>query len=135
MRNRHHVLFPRSLHNATDVGFKLRTNNLLIPRIDVDAHAELHENVSIVPPLPNEIGSRTLRLMSLCQSRTNLQAIDNYMLSVEDAADHPRATDLDRKLGELVVESVYQQIPYIEKGQKTAFIDLKPRKIYTTQTS
>lgn len=130
--NRHHTLFPRVIHNATEVGATLRSRSLLIPRMDVDAHTELHQEIQLVPPLSHHMGSRVLRLMELSQATTNLQAIDDYMISVEDAMEHPKANDLDKKLGSLVVECMYSQIPFIEKGQKTRFIDLKSQKVHTS---
>lgn len=130
--NRHHTLFPRVIHNATEVGATLRSRSLLIPRMDVDAHTELHNEIQMVPTLAHVMGARVLRLMEDSQATTSVEAMEDYMIAVEDAIGHPRANDLDKKLGSLVVECMNRQIPFIEKGQKTRFIDLKPQKVHTS---
>ena len=109
MRNKHHVLFPKVLHEATKVGKDTRETRLLIPTMDADIHTELHKEIQIVPVLNHYMASHVLYLMQGSEANTSLQAMDDYMRAVEESMEHPKVNDLDRKLGEIVLESIDRQ--------------------------
>lgn len=118
MRNRHHVLFPKAIHEATEVGSELRSTRLLIPTMDADIHADLHNEVQIVPVLNHHMASRVLYLMQGSVANTSIQAMNEYMYAVEEAMNHPKTNDLDKRLGGLVIDSIDRQIPFIENSNR-----------------
>jgi hypothetical protein len=46
------------------------------------------------------------------------KSADEFMRCVETANRHPRVSQLERQLGELVVYAIELQMPYIEQAQK-----------------
>lgn len=127
MTNRHHVLFPRTIHESTHIGNELRSKSILIPRMDEDIHAELHDEISFVPMLNHYMGSRILKLMNQTRAHSPINGMKNYMLAVENSMEHSKVNELDRQLGRVVIESVGAQIPFVEKSNKIigrTYIDL-----------
>lgn len=78
MRNRHHVLFPKSIHEATEIGSELRSTRLLIPTMDADIHTDLHRNIAFVHPLNHFMGQRVLYLMRGSEANNSIQAMNDY---------------------------------------------------------
>ena len=44
--------------------------------------------------------------------------MDDYMRAVEESMEHPKVNDLDRKLGEIVLESIDRQKPFIRNSNR-----------------
>ena len=118
MRNKHHVLFPKSIHEATEIGSELRSQRLLIPTMDANIHTDLHRNIAFVPPLNHFMGQRVLYLMRGSDANNSIQAMKDYMDAVEDSMDHPKVNYMDRALGRVVIESINEQIPFIQNSNR-----------------
>jgi len=108
----HHILHERWSWDARPESRCLRRSSGLIVRLAQAPHSELHDNTPPVP-IPNIYMLRNIQ-RGFVPSPDIHQAIDNFCFSVEDAGTHYKATDFDRRLGELMIEAVRSQLPYIE---------------------
>ena len=118
MRNKHHVLFPKAIHESTKYGNELRNLPHMVPVMDVDIHQDLHKNIAMVPPLNYYIGNRVLYLMRGSDANNSVDAIHDYMSAVDEAIRHPKAGDLEKRLGGLVIDTMQEQIPFIENSNR-----------------
>lgn len=116
--NRHHVLFARAHWEAGNATRMLRNNMGLIVPMELGAHEALHRNVTIVPVLGHYAAQNVRN--ELKPHHDPFVAIDGFRRAVEHANKNKHATELDRKLGELVLESIEAQMPFMREG----FIDL-----------
>lgn len=121
--DRHHLLFDRQYYNATDALRTLRNDCGLIARIDRDSHDGIHDLISSVPT-PNRYMARAAlhRLMPIQDKSNPLDMADQYMFAIQESSEHPKANDLDKMLGQLIIASVYHQKPFIEEGLSKARI-------------
>lgn len=114
---RHHILYERNTWDSTPQTKRLRQ----IPSLIVPMHAEvedaLHRNISHIPPLDRHTASHTLQAFK--SESTHLKSIYRLMEAIEIATEHPRATYLEKRLGELTVYAISLQIPFIRAGQLT----------------
>ena len=101
----------------------LRYDCGLIARIDRDSHDEIHETITSVPP-PNHYMAMTAlaRLMPIQDKSDVLAMSDQFMFAIQESCKHPRANELDKALGQLVISSVYHQRPFIAEGLSRAKI-------------
>ena len=98
-----------------------RDPRLIVP-LEIDPHNELHKNVALVPPLSHHLAGRALRLFNDRYDEYDPVAnLENYMSSIEEAAKHPRAQELERAMAALTVHACELQIPFIKEG----YVDLE----------
>lgn len=114
--DRHHILYNRTAWESNTNTKWLREDSGLIVRIGQDAHAELHKAISVVPLLDHNAAVRVRNLMRKSNATEPLDIADDFMLAVEEAIKNPKANELDRALGELVVKAVKGQFEYIKDG-------------------
>jgi hypothetical protein len=115
MVDRHHVLFDRAAWRSSDVRRDLREDRWLIPPITRDAHQELHKAVAIVPALDWNTLARVRRDFESTPGDF-IRSIGDFCISLEESLRHPRETELQRALGELTIQALEEQIPFIEEG-------------------
>lgn len=115
MKNKHHILFQRQEWTLRPEAEELRNTSTLIPELDYDAHNALHRECSFVPTL----GFYTLRhvIREFEEGRNTMQSMDRLMRSIEDAARHPRATEIEQAIAELAVHAIDIQRPYIDEDR------------------
>ena len=113
--NRHHVLFERIVWDARAESRCLRRSSGLIVRLAQDTHSALHRAVTTVP-VPNVYMVRNIA-REFVPSGDIFQAMDNLCFAVDEAMQHPKTTMMDRRLGQLMIESVVTQRPFIREGQ------------------
>jgi hypothetical protein len=112
--NRHHILFPRRLHDAHPDTKELRRNHLLIPNMAVLGHAALHNEIAIVPPLDRFTAGRVLR--DFYPVRDNhIKTIEEFMRSIEEATRHPKAREVEILNAQVAIHAIEMQIPYIRE--------------------
>lgn len=107
----HHVVFPRKLYEVYPQGKAIRDALLVRDMRRVD-HENLHRSVSPLPML----GYYALQRVASDMERyyaDPLEGIDDYCFAVESANKHHKCKPMERKLGELAVETIREQIPYI----------------------
>lgn len=113
--NQHHVLFDRSAWRSSDVRRDLRETRGLIVPLRLDAHQELHKNVSMVPLLDWRTAYKVRRDFE-AEPGQYVQNLGALCLNIEEQLRHPRTSDLERACGELTVQAIQEQIPFIQDG-------------------
>lgn len=112
--NRHHILFPRKLHDAHPDTKALRREQLLIPNIAIIGHTALHREVAIVPPLDRFTAGRVLR--DFYPVRDNhVKSMEELMRSIESAMKHPKSQELERMNAAVAVHAIEAQIPFVRE--------------------
>ena len=110
-RDLHHVVFPRKLYEIYPQGKAIR-DALLVRDMWRADHEHLHANVSPIPVLGYYALQRVARDMNIYYADP-LEGIDDYCFAVESSNKHPKSKPMERKLGELAIETIREQIPYI----------------------
>lgn len=112
--NRHHILFPRKLHDAHPDTKSLRREQLLIPNLAIIGHTALHREVAIVPPLDRFTAGRVLR--DFYPVRDNhVKTMEELMRSIEEAMKHPKSQELERMNAQVAIHGIEMQIPFIRE--------------------
>ena len=116
-RDRHHLLHDRVSWEARSHSAVVRNNNSLIAhdmlRLD---HELLHRETAHIP-VPG-INTLIYLASNLESSLPALKGIDRYSHLVEESLRNPRTKDVERQLGELSIQAMRAQIPYVKQGQR-----------------
>lgn len=108
--NRHHVFFPRRTYK-TRIERSLRNNPLMIIRMDIEAHKELHAKVS--PPLKLDPEQMMGVLTVMDSLETNLQPHERLLELADYLSDRERRE-------QRVAQNLRLQAGFIEGGYGTA---------------
>lgn len=112
--NRHHILFPRKLHDAHPDTKALRREQLLIPNLQIIGHTALHREVAIVPPLDRFTAGRVLR--DFYPVRDNhVATMEELMKSIEIASQHPKACSIEKENAQVAIHAIELQIPFVRE--------------------
>ena len=120
--DKHHVIHERRLHSARPELKKIRNTPSLIPLIDRDTHEALHRNCPAIPVLSYQAIVRTLGAFD--PTEDTIQTIGRLQGAVEYAVDHPKAHPIERDLGQLVIQSLELQKPFLRPSYEGNVIDL-----------
>lgn len=112
--NRHHLFFYRSLYDSNTALSALRNHVWLIPRLDIQTHAELHDNIPYVPPPSQHIAQRALRYFE--PTGDYLQTMDSIMCSLYKASLDPRVKSVEHKGVDVTIYAIEQQKPFVRDG-------------------
>lgn len=126
MRDRHHILHNRQEWTLRPQAERLRETPQLVPLIDREVHEEIHRECPVVPLLGYHALNRVNGVFRPVKFDT-LKTIDNLLLSIDYAVDHPKAHPLERQLGQLVIATIETQRPFIAdyfESQTRTVIDL-----------
>lgn len=119
--NLHHTQFYRAQHESMAVTKEIRRDHRLIVPMWLDPHEELHDNVEMVPAVSVHIAHRALTLFNeKGDAHDPIKNLQNYMRSLDTAAEHPRASLLEREIADAAVWACEQQIIFIQDG----YVDL-----------
>lgn len=113
-RDGHHILHNKQEWLLRPDARSLRETPTLIPRIERDAHVEIHQNCPPVPLLGYYALQRTLSMFE--EGDTTIQSMDNLMKAIEHAANHPKAHIIEKHLAELAIWSIDLQRPFIAEA-------------------
>lgn len=115
--HRHHIIFHRKQHDATDGNKWIRRKAGLIIPMPLGLHDELHENVPGVPPLDIYMARRVQSCIeALGPARDALEAVDNYTMSVEAAMESPHSFPVEQLVGQAAILAIRQQVPFIREA-------------------
>lgn len=115
--NRHHVNFPRTIHNSQPQLSQIRNHQGLIVPMELDMHEALHAEVAIVPPMSYHMAQRAFRgFMDYGFGINYLNNIGNLQKGIEEAMEHPKASDLEISIGRLTLAALDMQKPFIRDG-------------------
>ncbi len=117
--NRHHSVFPRTVHNAQLHSRRIRADERLIFPIDVETHRYLHRNLAVVPILSQHVGMRAFRLFAdYGDAGDPMTNIENWQRSIQESIRNPRADIIEREVGELAIHAFDVQKPFIFYGTR-----------------
>mgnify|MGYP000894121300 CR=1 FL=1 len=112
---KHHINFTRASHESMETTRCLRRNHWLMPPMEDPPHIALHQTISTVPLLDPHTAMRVHRTFEPVEG-DYIASAWAYMRSIEQAIRHPRAGELEKRLGELSMYAIEQQIPFIKAG-------------------
>lgn len=115
MRDTHHVMNPERVHANTYKEAAYIRELLLARNIPRFIHNQLHTETAPVPML----GFHALRRVAndLDPYYEYVQdGIDDFCSAVERSNQHPKCKPMERRLGEVVIETVREQLPYLNDG-------------------
>lgn len=109
--DRHHILHHKLEWRLRPDARFLHDQPTLIHRMYREDHDELHENCPPIPLLGYYALIRTVKLWT--PGRDTHQSVDNLLFAMSEANKSPKAYDLERDLGELVMQAIEMQRPYL----------------------
>lgn len=110
----HHILFNRQEWTLRPDAESLREQTLLKPKMDREIHNELHRNCPPVPLLGYYALFRVHRDFEVGDD--TFETIDNLLGAIELANKSPKSHSIERSLGELTIQAIDLQRPYIREG-------------------
>lgn len=113
--NKHHVQFPRALHEAHPDTKDIRRNQWLIPEIDIDVHTALHGLIAIVPVLDRYTAARVRRDFVPIKG-SYIGSIHELMSTIDEASRHPKAGPIEFSNAQVAIHALELQIPFIREG-------------------
>lgn len=112
--NRHHILFPRRLHDAHPDTKELRRTHLLIPKLEVIGHTALHDTVALVPPLDRFTAHRVLQGFEPVRD-DYVASMEELMRTIEREVKHPRISEIEVMNAAVAVHAIEMQIPFVRE--------------------
>lgn len=112
--NKHHLMYSRVQHEATPNNKWMRNSAGLIFPMLIPVHEKLHREIPFVPT--PDLTTGYLIKKAYETHREPLQRVNNYIEAVESVIDLTTLHDSQRRLGELIVNCVRLQIPFIQEG-------------------
>lgn len=104
MIDRHHILHSRKAWSSRDEALYLRERPELVPRLDRDAHEELHRVAPEVPLLGHHALAAVHRLYE--PGDDTMGSLDNLMGAIEKSAHHRKAHRVERLVAEAALEAL-----------------------------
>lgn len=111
----HHVLFEKRIWDAHEPNRELRRKSGLIVPMYSDEHDALHKEVTMVP-VPNYRLGQAILSIYRDNPDDHIRSIENLIRAADQAIGHPRMKPIERALGELFIEAVELQLPFIRGG-------------------
>lgn len=111
---RHHLMFPRRLHVVMPETRRIRQHPSLIPEIHEEPHMALHALISAVPVPDYHMARRVAR--DYREGSDVMHSMDNLMFAYQEACQHPRAGDIERATGYIIIAAIEAQRPFIQEG-------------------
>ena len=113
-RDNHHILHYRREWDVRPEGQKIRATPSLIPRMERSVHNELHREC---PPVP-ALGYHALQRVAhdFIPKGDTREDIDRLILSIERAGNHPKTHAIERDMGQLTIQAIEMQKPFLEFG-------------------
>lgn len=125
-KDNHHIVSPRKVHAGT-YGEALYIRDALIARgFPRPIHEQLHANTAPIPLLGYHALRRVARDIQPYYEHVQ-DGIDDFCTAVEASNEHRSAKPMEIRLGELVIETMREQLPFINEG-----LPRKP-KLYIVQ--
>ena len=114
---RHHLLFNRYAWSSTAEHNRLRSTKELIVPIKTMVHRGLHRAIEQVP-LPDHHMIKRINAEFYPVRNDPIGTLHNLQEAVDLAITNPYTSDLSRRLGLLIVDSLQYQVRFIEEGME-----------------
>lgn len=108
----HHILHHRQEWTLRREAESLRESPPLVPRMNREAHNELHRDVPPVPLLGHYALLRTVRSYEPAYGDT-MTSVDNLMFAIEEATRSPKAHQIEKDIAWLAINAIDLQRPYL----------------------
>lgn len=112
--DRHHVCFPRLVHEANKDTKEIRRNRWLIPPLVRIGHTALHDEVTIVPPLDRFAAQRVNRDFVPVRG-DYIRSVEALMFAIEDAIQHPKVRAIEIENAQVAIHALELQLPFIRE--------------------
>jgi hypothetical protein len=112
---KHHVIYSRRSQESLETMKCLRRNHWLMPPLEDPPHVELHRAISTVPLLDHHTAARVHREFEPVEG-DYIASMWSLMRTIEQAIKHPRASHIEKGIGNLAVYAIEQQIPFVREG-------------------
>lgn len=110
----HHIMHDKVAWSARKSGLWVRNSSGLQVYLDPEVHTRLHQETGPVPVPDYDTLYHVSRQVT--HGIHPMKGIDEYCRLVEEAVKRPNLKPLVKELGQLSIEGVRQQIPYIKEG-------------------
>lgn len=111
----HHGLYTRATWESQSSTKMLRNNQWLIMPLDEQTHRALQDEIPVVPVLGHNTAQAVLRDFEPVAGNY-IASMFALMGTINEVGKHPRARPIERELGELTINALELQIPYIQDG-------------------
>lgn len=119
MIDRHHLIHERVPWTSRPEARLLRETPSLVPRIDRELHNEIHRNCPPIPLLGYHALVRTLKAFE--PTTDTLDTMGRLQAAIELSGKHPKSHRIERELGDLAVQAIDLQKPYLKGNTKLIF--------------
>ena len=120
---RHHFMFPASLHEAQSASRELRQMSRSTGYLDHDSHVELHQSISGVPVLSHYVALGALKHVRDSFIPDNpVERIEDLQRAIEVSMRQPRADRIEREIAELAVYALDIQKPFFDDALPTRLV-------------
>lgn len=116
MKDAHHILHYRREWTLRPPAQKIRENHNLIPRIDRQAHVEIHRECPPVPLLGYHALQRTVKLWE--PAGGTIKSLDSLCSAIDASASNSLSHPLERELAYLTIEALELQRPFLVDALK-----------------
>lgn len=86
-----------------------------MPPLEDPPHIALHRDISTVPLLDHHTALRVHRNFEPVIG-DYVASIWSLMKTIEQEIKHPRASEIEQGLGNLAIQALERQIPYVKEG-------------------
>lgn len=112
----HHMLYTRATWESQSSTKMLRNNPWLIVPLEEQGHRELQRDIPVVPVLGHNTAQWVQRNYEPIKGN-HLASLVELIGVINEAGKHPRATPIEKSLGEVCIDALELQIPYIQDSQ------------------
>ena len=113
-KDEHHIINRKREWELRPEAYRIRAVKSLRPVIPRVIHNAIHAHT---PPVPL-LGYETLVQVqkNFRPTSDTLETLDLLCDSIVEAGRHPRAHPIERELGELTIEALQLQVPFLREG-------------------
>jgi hypothetical protein len=113
-KDEHHIIHTKLEWESRPEGEGIRNTRALRPIIPRLIHNQIHANIPAVPLLPWQMIMQVSRTFRPCYD--TLATIDSLCTAIERSGNLPKAHPIERHIGELAVDAIRLQIPYLKEA-------------------
>lgn len=111
----HHTQFTQRTMEAVPALKCLRNNHWNKPPLEDQPHIQLHRDIATVPLLDQYTAQR-VHSMFVPVEGDYIGTLYSLVRTIDEALKHHRVTELERGVGQLTMQALEMQVPYIREG-------------------
>lgn len=114
MIDHHHILHTKGDWSRRGESLYLRGTPSLVPRIERDAHNEIHRECPSIPVLGFHALQRVSRTFDPIGN--TMRDIELLQLSIDKGTKHPKTHPIERSMAELTLHAIDLQKPFLQEA-------------------